>query len=113
LRLRDRARFLQAAALLAAGDANEATRALKLMEQALETVKPDLESFYSVHEALKKLDRKVALRFLDAVDIGRGTSADQILFVALEYMSLGEAQPALRAARRVLEIAVDLDQRIA
>lgn len=113
LRLRDRARFFQAAALLAAGDANEATRALKLMEQALETVKPDLESFYSVHEALKKLDRKVALRFLDAVDIGRGTSADQILFVALEYMSLGEAQPALRAARRVLEIAVDLDQRIA
>ncbi len=110
--LRDRARFFQAAALLAAGDSNEATRALRLMEQALETVKPDLESFYSVHEALKKLDRRLALRFLDAVDVGRGTSADQILFVALEYLSLGEAQPALMAARRVLEIAVDLDQRI-
>ena len=112
VRLRDRARFFQAAALLAAGDSTEATRALRLMEQALETVKPDLESFYSVHEALKKLDRKLALRFLDAVDVGRGTTADQILFVALEYLSLGEAQPASFAARRVLEIAVDLDQRI-
>jgi len=112
VRLRDRARFFQAAALLATGDSNEATRALRLMEQALETVKPDLESFYSVHEALKKLDRRLALRFLDAVDVGRGTSPDQILFVALEYLSLGEAQPALLAARRVLEIAVDLDQRI-
>lgn len=112
VQLRDRARFFQAAALLAAGDSNEATRALRLMEQALETVKPDLESFYSVHEALKKLDRRLALRFLDAVEVGRGTSADQILFVALEYLSLGEAQPALFAARRVLEIAVDLDQRV-
>ncbi len=112
VQLRDRARFFQAAALLAAGDANEATRALRLMEQALETVRPDLESFYSVHEALKKLDRRLALRFLDAVDVGRGTTADQILFVSLEYLSLGEAPPALAAARRVLEIAVDLDQRL-
>jgi tetratricopeptide (TPR) repeat protein len=110
--LRDRARFFQAAALLAAGDATEATRALKLMEQALGSVRPDLESFYSVHEALKKLDRRLALRFLDAVDVGRGTSADQLLFVALEYLSLGEAQPAERAGRRVLEVAIDLDQRI-
>ncbi|MBX3464181.1 MAG: hypothetical protein KF830_13490 [Planctomycetes bacterium] len=112
LQLRDRARFYQAAALLAGADASETTRALRLMEQALETVQPDLESFYSVHEALKKLDRRLALRFLDAVDIGRGSTPDQILFVALEYLSLGEAQPALAAARRVLEIAVDLDQRI-
>lgn len=110
--LRDRARFYQAAALLTAGDATEATRALKLMEQALETVKPDLESFYSVHEALKKLDRRLSLRFLDAVDIGRGSSPDQLLFVALEYQALGEAKPALTAARRVLEVAIDLDQRI-
>ncbi|HEX6812062.1 MAG TPA: hypothetical protein VF384_10605, partial [Planctomycetota bacterium] len=65
-----------------------------------------------VHEALKKLDRRLALRFLDAVDIGRGSSADQLLFVALEYLSLGEAPPALVAARRVLEVSVDLDQRI-
>ncbi|MBL9078982.1 MAG: hypothetical protein JNL08_15870 [Planctomycetes bacterium] len=112
VRLRDRARFFQAAALLAGGDSTEATRALRLMEQALETVRPDLESFYSVHEALKKHDRKLALRFLDAVDVGRGTTPDQILFVALEYLSLGEAQPALFAARRVLEVAVDLDQRV-
>lgn len=82
------------------------------MEQALETVRPDLESFYAVHEALKKLDRRVSLRFLDAVDVGRGTSPDQLLFVALEYLSLGEAAPAAVAARRVLEVAVDLDQRI-
>jgi tetratricopeptide (TPR) repeat protein len=112
VKLRDRARFFQAAALLAAGDSAEATRALRLMEQALESVTPDLESFYSVHEALKKHDRKLALRFLDAVDVGRGTSPDQLLFVSLEYLSLGEAQPALTAARRVLEVAVDLDQRL-
>ena len=110
--LRDRARFFQAAALLTAGDPNETTRALRLMEQALVTVKPDLESFYSVHEALKQHDRKLSLRFLDAVDVGRGSTPDQLLFVALEYLSLGEAQPALLAARRVLEVAVDLDQRI-
>ena len=110
--MRDRAKFFQASALLTAGDATDATRALRLMEQALATVKPDLDSFYSVHEALKKLDRRLALRFLDAVDIGRGSSPDQLLFVALEYLSLGEAPPALRAARRVLEVSVDLDQRI-
>ncbi|MFT7536510.1 MAG: tetratricopeptide (TPR) repeat protein [Hyphomicrobiaceae bacterium] len=110
--LRDRARFFQSAALLAAGDATETTRALKLMEQALETVKPDLESFYSVHEALKTHDRKLSLRFLDAVDVGRGSTPDQLLFVALEYLTLGEAAPASLAARRVLEVALDLDQRI-
>jgi len=112
VQLRDRARFFQAAALLTAGDAAETTRALRLMEQALATVKPDLESFYAVHEALKKHDRKLSLRFLDAVDVGRGSSPDQLLFVALEYLGLGEAQPALMSARRVLEVALDLDQRI-
>ena len=112
VQLRDRARFFQSAALLLAGDAGEQSRALRLMEQALATVKPDLETFYSVHEALKKLDRKLSLRFLDAVDVGRGSSADQLLFVALEYLGLGEAQQALFAARRVLEVAIDLDQRI-
>lgn len=110
--LRDRARFFQAAALLMSGEAAEASRALRLMEQALATVKPDLESFYAVHEALKKLDKKLSMRFLDAVDVGRGSTPDQLLFVALEYLSLGEAQPALFAARRVLEVAIDLDQRI-
>lgn len=110
--LRDRARFFAAAALLLAGDATETSRALKLMEQALATVQPDLECFYAVHEALKRHDRKLALRFLDAVDLGRGSSPDQFLFVALEYLSLGEAEPALKAARRVLELALDLDQRV-
>jgi hypothetical protein len=113
VQLRDRARFYQASALLLAGDGAEHSRALRLMEQALSTVKPDLESFYSVHEALKKLDRKLSLRFLDAVDIGRGTSSDQLLFVALEYQALGEAPQALFAARRVLEVAIDLHQRVA
>ena len=110
--LRQRARFFTAAALLAIGDAAETSRALKLMEQALENVHPDLETFYSVHEALKQHDTRLALRFLDAVDVGRGSSADQLLFVALEYQGLGEAESALKAARRVLEVAVDLDQRI-
>lgn len=110
--LRDRARFYQAAALLALGDPTEQSRALRLMEQALDAVKPDLESFYAVHEALKQHDRRLALRFLDAVDVGRGSSPDQLLFVALEYLALGEAAPALRSARRVLEVAVNLDQRV-
>src|SRR5262249_40867398 len=112
LELADRARFFQAAALLAEGRAEESSRALKLMAKALDTVRPDLESFYTVHEALQKRDRKRALRFLDSVDVGRGTSPDQLLFVALEYLALGEAAPAARAARRVLEVAVDLDQRL-
>jgi tetratricopeptide (TPR) repeat protein len=112
LALRNRAAFFQAAALLAGGSAADSSRALKLMATALETVRPDLESFYSVHEALKKLDRKLALRFLDRVDVGRGTSPDQLLFVALEYLSLGEAEPAAQAARRVLEVAVNLEHRL-
>jgi tetratricopeptide (TPR) repeat protein len=112
LPLLDRARFFQAAALLAEGRPEEHSRALKLMEKALDTVRPDLESFYAVHEALKKLDRRLALRFLDNVDIGRGSSPDQLLFVALEFLSLGEATQALAAASRVLDVAVDLDQRL-
>ncbi|MEC7585126.1 MAG: hypothetical protein VYE77_12480, partial [Planctomycetota bacterium] len=108
----DRARFYQAAAMLAGERAEELSSALRLMEQALETVRPDLESFLSVHEALKKHNRQLALRFLDAVDIGRGTSPDQLLFVALEYLALGESRPAESAARRVLDVAVDLDQRL-
>ncbi|MGB3965938.1 MAG: hypothetical protein WBO45_04340, partial [Planctomycetota bacterium] len=110
--LRDRARFFHAAALLAGAGPAETSRALRLMEQALATVRPDLESFYVVHEALKKHDKKLALRFLDAVDVGRGTTPDQLLFIALEYMALGEAPSAMRAAKRVLELAVDLDQRL-
>ena len=108
----DRAGFYLASALLAGESKEETSRALRLMEKSLETVKPDLETFYAVHEALKQKDRKIALRFLDAVDIGRGTAPDQLLFVALEYLALGEADPALRAAERVLQVAVDLDQRI-
>lgn len=110
--LLDRARFFLAASILASGDRTDASRALRLMEQALDHVRPDLESFYPVHEALKSLSRKVALKFLDAVDIERGTAADQLLFVALEHASLGEAEPAARAAQRVLHMAVDLDQRV-
>lgn len=110
--LLDRARFFHAAALLAEGKPEESTRALRLMEKALDTAQPDLESFYFVHEALKKLDRKLALRFLDRIDVGRGTSPDQLLFVALEYVALGEAKPAMAAAERVLAVAVDLDQRL-
>ncbi len=111
-RLLDRARFFLAASILANGDRDEAARALNLMEQSLDTVRPDLESFYPVHEALKRLSKKVALKFLDAVDMGRGTAADQLLFVALEYQSLGEAAPAASAAERVLQVAVNLDQRL-
>jgi tetratricopeptide (TPR) repeat protein len=111
-KLAARSGFFLAAALLAGGDTAEAARALHLMDAALDHVRPDLESFYPVHEALKVLDRRVALKFLDAVDVRRGSSPDQLLFVALEYLSLAEAEPAAKAAERVLGIAVDLDQRI-
>ncbi len=104
--------FFLAASLLILGDASQSSRALRLMESALAQVRPDLETFYAVHEELKKKDRRLSLRFLDSVDIGRGTAPDQLLLVALEYLSLGEADPALRAAERVLQVAVDLDQRV-
>ncbi|MHC4897897.1 MAG: hypothetical protein ACYTGW_12415, partial [Planctomycetota bacterium] len=108
----DRARFYLGAVLLVEGKKEEAKRAVRLIDQALTTMTPDLEVFYTVHEALKKLDRKVALKFLDSVEVDRGTAPDQLLIVALEYQSLGEADAAARAAERVLEVAVNLDQRI-
>ena len=111
-RILEHARFFLAASMLASGNREEAARALHLMDQALDTVKPDLQSFFPVHEALKNLSKKVALKFLDAVDLGRGTLPDQLLFVALEYQTLGEADSAAGAAERVLQIAVNLDQRI-
>lgn len=108
----DRARFFLAASILAGADREQSSRALRLMDQALDSVRPDLESFYPVHEALKELDRKLAIKFLDAVDVGRGTAPDQLLFVGLEYLALGEAKPASAAAERVLQVAVNLDQRV-
>ena len=110
--LLNRARFYLASSLISAGKKSESVRAVRLIEQALETVAPDLETFYSVHEELKTLDRRVALKFLDAVEIDRGTAPDQLLIVALEYLVLGEGEPAANAAERVLEVAVDLDQRM-
>lgn len=108
----DRTGFFLAASLLVGGPKEEVSRGLRLMDSALDTITPDLESFFSVHEVLKQKDRKLALRFLDAIDIGRGTAPDQLLFIALEYLSLGEAEPAAGAAKKVLQVAVDLDQRI-
>lgn len=107
-----RTHFLLAASLLAGGFSEQSSKALRLMDETLGVIQPDLETFYFVHEQLKARDRKLALRFLDAVDVGRGSTPDQLLFVALEYLSLGEAPPAAAAAERVLEIAVDVDQRI-
>lgn len=107
-----RTSFFLAASILAGGITEETARALRAMEESLDRVQPDLESFYSVHEALKEKDRRLALRFLDAVDVGRGTAPDQLLIVALEYLALGEARPAQQAAERVLAVAVDLDQRV-
>jgi len=108
----DRARFYLGAVLLEDGTKEEAKRAVRLIEQSLATMTPDLEVFYAVHEALKTLDRKVALQFLDSIELARGTAPDQLLLVALEYQSLGESEPAAKTAERVLEVAVNLDQRI-
>lgn len=107
-----RARFYLGAGLLASGAKDEGRRAARLVAQALDTVQPDLETFYRVHDALKEVDRQAALRFLDRIDVGRGASPEQLLIVALEYQSLGEATAAERASERVLKIATDLDQRV-
>ena len=105
-------RFHLAASILAGGHTAEARKAAHLMGQALDRVRPDLNTFYAVHEALKAIDRDVALKFLDSVEVKRGTSPDNLLLVALEYMALGEAEPARSAASRVLQVAASLDQRI-
>lgn len=110
--LLQRCRFYLGAGLLTQGDAEESMRAQRLIDDALEEIHPDLETCYAVHEALKKADRRLALKFLDAIEIERGTAPDQLLIIALEYQGLGEADPASTAARRVLEVAVDLDQRV-
>ena len=110
--LLDHCRFYLGAALIAQGRPEEANRAARLLDQSLATVSTDLEAFDSVHAELKKLDRSVALKFLDAVEVDRGIAPDQLLLIALEYQGLGEAEPASAAARRVLEVAVDLDQRV-
>ena len=107
-----RARFFLGASLLASGKREDYRKAARLIEETLESVEPDLQSFYEVYDALKDVDRKVALSFLDRVDVGRGSSAESVLLVALEYQGLGEPQPALEAAQRVLEVATDLDQRL-
>ena len=110
--LLDYCRFYLGAALIAQNQPEEKTRAVRLLDQALATVHTDLEAFDSVHAELKKLDRGVALKFLDSVEVDRGIAPDQLLLIALEYQGLGEAEPASAAAQRVLEVAVDLDQRV-
>lgn len=107
-----RLRFFQAAALLAGGAEGQARKAAYLMDQALERIRPDLNTFYTVHEPLKAVDRRVALKFLDAVEIERGASPDNLLMIALEYLGLAEAERATAAADRVLAIGTDLDQRM-
>ncbi len=108
----NRVRFFLGTSLLASGNAEEFRRASRLIDQCLSEVEPDLNTFYLVHDNLKKIAPKVALKFLDALDLGRGTSPDNLLLVALEYQSLGEPGRALVAAERVLQVATDLDQRL-
>jgi tetratricopeptide (TPR) repeat protein len=108
----NRVRFFLGTSLLASGQVEEFRRASRLIEQCLDEVEPDLNTFYLVHDNLKKIAPKVALKFLDALDLGRGTSPDNLLLVALEYQSLGEPGRALVAAERVLQVATDLDQRL-
>jgi len=107
-----RARFFLGAALLLADRREEAKRAARMLEESLGRIEPQLANFYPVYDALRKVDQKVSLRYLDAVELGRGAAAEDLLLLALEYQSLGEPEPAIRAANRVLEMAGDLDQRI-
>ncbi|MFQ5504680.1 MAG: hypothetical protein ACE5F1_07790, partial [Planctomycetota bacterium] len=107
-----RTRFYLGASLLLANIREEGRRAARLLEETLGKVEPDLESFYPVYDRLKMLDQKVALRSLDAVDLGRGASPENLLLIALEYQGLGEPDRAIQAAERTLQVAMDLDQRI-
>ncbi len=107
-----RIRYFLGASLLAADRKEDSRRAALLLGEALEEVVPDLETFYLVHDQLKVVEPKLALRFLDRLDLGRGTSPENLLLVALEYLGLGEPDRALAATERVLKIATDLDHRL-
>lgn len=107
-----RARFFLGASLLAGGVREESRRAAHLIDETLDRVEPDLQTFYGVYDPLKETDPKVALRFLDQADVGRGVSPENLLLIGLEYQSLGEPARALAAAERVLQVATDLDQRL-
>lgn len=107
-----RASYWLGASLLAAGVREDARRAAKLIERGLDAVLPDVSTFYDVYDPLKSIDAKLALRYLDRIDLGRGASPENLLLVGLEYQGLGEPDPALRAAARVLEVATDLDHRL-
>jgi hypothetical protein len=68
------------------------------MARALETVS-STSSFYAVHEALKKLDRKPALRFLDGRRRPRHVAGPAAVRRA-RYQSLGgRSRPAGACAR--------------
>jgi uncharacterized protein (UPF0548 family) len=107
-----KARFYLGSSLFADGRSEEYHRAASLLSETVESVSPDLESFYEVYDALKSVDRETGLRFLDAVDLGRGASPESLLLVALEYQALGEPGRALEAASKVLEKATNLDHRL-
>ena len=106
-----KARFYLGSSLLANGDRSDGHKAARLIEETVALVSPDLHSFYEVHDALKACDQRVALLFLDHVDVSRGTSPDNLLMVALEYQGLGEPERALEATKRVLGLVQDLDLR--
>lgn len=112
LELAKRASFWLGASLLAANVHEDERRAARCIERGLDCVVPDVATFYEVFDPLRRVDAKLALRFLDRIDLGRGASPENVLLVGLEYQTLGEPEPALRAAARVLEIATDLDHRV-
>lgn len=107
-----RCSFYLGASLIAGGNREEIHKAVRHIEETIDQVEPDLATFYPIYDTLKESHQRVALRFLDALDLGRGTSADDLLLVALEYHGLGEPEPALLAAERVLHLSQDLDQRV-
>ncbi|MCA8971280.1 MAG: hypothetical protein KDC95_15925 [Planctomycetes bacterium] len=108
----DRTSFWLGSSLLAGGVREDERHAARRIAQGIDVVEPDIASFYEVFDPLRRVDPKLALRFLDRIDLGRGASPENVLLVGLEYQTLGEPEPALKAATRVLEIATDLDHRI-
>ncbi|MEW6747056.1 MAG: hypothetical protein AB1486_30335 [Planctomycetota bacterium] len=107
-----RIRYYLAVSLFGSGREEDYPKAARLIDQAIERVSPDLADFHRVHDKLHATDREVALRFLDAIDVGREESGSQLLGLAREYLDLGEPERALKTADRAVALPAATDERV-